>query len=184
MKELSLHILDLVQNCIEAGADNIGIEIDEDITNDIFRITVTDNGWGMSSETIENVKDPFFTSRKTRRIGLGIPLLYEAARRCGGDMEIKSESGHGTYISVYFIHSHIDRAPLGDIWDTLAGLIMCNEHISFTYIHKYDGKLFEFKTEEIIKTLNGVPITEIEVIGWIRQYLKEQLNELYGGMKR
>lgn len=181
MKELSLHILDIVQNSINAGAHAIIITINEDIPNDRLTISVEDDGCGMSSDIVEKVKDPFFTSRSTRRVGLGIPLLKAAADRCGGGLKIESEQGKGTTVTACFIHSHIDRAPIGNIWDTITGLIVCNEDVDFKYKHYFNGKYFEFDTLKIKEVLDGVPVASPEVVKWIGEYIKDGINELYGG---
>lgn len=181
MKELSLHILDIAQNSIIALANIIRITVKEDTSKDELIILIEDNGQGMDKETINKVKDPFFTSRKTRKVGLGIPLLQAAAKRCGGDLEIQSEPGKGTRVTAYFINSHIDRAPMGNLCDTLLSLIVCNELIDFIYTHVYNGKTFEINTKEIKEKLGEVPIALPEVIEWIKGYLIEGINSLYGG---
>jgi Signal transduction histidine kinase len=182
MKELSLHILDLVQNSIAAGASLIKITIREDIRENVLMISIEDNGRGMDESTIEKAKNPFFTSRTTRKVGLGIPLFMAAAQRCEGDFKISSLPGKGTTIEATFKHSHIDRAPIGNMWDTLTGLIMCNENIDFEYVHVYNGKVFEMKTCDLKKVLKGVPISSPQVIGWINEYLKDGIKSLYGGV--
>lgn len=183
MKELSLHILDIVQNSISAGANLILIKINEDISEDKLSISIDDNGHGMDSNIVEKVKDPFFTSRNTRRVGLGIPLLLAAAKRCDGDLKISSAPGKGTSVEAVFRHSHIDRAPLGNTWDTLAGLIMCNKGVDFVYTHIFNRNIFEFSTIELKKVLKEVSITSPEVIEWVREYLRENIKSLYGGVK-
>jgi anti-sigma regulatory factor (Ser/Thr protein kinase) len=182
MKELSLHILDIVQNSISAGAKAITITVCEDISENILLISVKDNGQGMDKETAEKIKDPFFTSRTTRKVGLGVPLLCAAAKRCGGDLWIKTEQYKGTEVTAEFLYNHIDRAPLGNMWDTISDIILCNEDIDFNYTHIYDKKIFEFKTVDMKNVLNGVPVSSPEVIDWIRGYLREGINSLYGGV--
>lgn len=184
MKELSLHILDIVQNSIDAGADTVYITVKEDLLTDKLTIYIEDNGCGMDKQIVEKVKDPFFTSRTTRKVGLGIPLFSAAAQRCGGDLKIESEPGKGTKLTACFIHSHIDRAPMGNLWDTLTSLIMCNGSVNFVYLHEFDRKTFSLDTREILKVLDGVPINSMEVINWIRDYLKEGINGLYGGVEK
>ena len=178
MKELSLHILDIVQNSISAGASLICINIVEDLTTDIFSIEVVDNGSGMDKEYAEKIKDPFITQRETRKVGLGIPLLYAASKRCDGDLVIESKKGEGTKIFAHLRHSHIDRAPLGNMAETMEILIICNPIVDFLYNHSYNEKRFSLDTREIKETLGGVPITELEVISWIKEYIKEGLSDL------
>lgn len=178
MKELSLHILDIVQNSITAGADLVRINIVEDLTTDIFAIEVIDNGCGMEKEYAEKIKDPFITGRESRKVGLGIPLLYAASKRCEGDLKIQSEKGKGTIISAWLKHSHIDRAPLGSMVETLEILIACNPDVDFLYNHSVNSKKFNFDTREIKKILGHVPINHPEVLSWVKGYIQEGLSNL------
>lgn len=181
MKELSLHILDIVQNSIDAGANTVSITITENTFEDILNISVKDNGRGMDKITAERAKDPFYTSRTTRKVGLGIPLLAAAAERCGGSLKIDSQPGRGTEISADFKHSHIDRAPIGNMWDTISGLIACNEGVDFIYTHIFNGSTFKLDTRDMKKILKEVPITSPEVVEWIRDYIKSGIKSIYGG---
>lgn len=178
MKELSLHILDIVQNSISAGASLVEIEIIQNTNKDEFILQIEDNGHGIDKEMLRKIKDPFFTTRTTRKIGLGIPLLKAAAERCKGELSIESEVGKGTKVIASFIDSNIDRAPLGNMWDTLAGLIICSEKIDFVYKHSYNEKIFMLDTREIKKTLQEVPITSPDVLEWIREYIKEGIKNI------
>lgn len=179
MEELSLHILDIVQNSIAAKASLIEVEIDEDEKEDFLRITVSDNGCGMPEETLEKVTDPFTTGRKTRRVGLGIPLFKLAAEMTGGDFEISSEVGAGTKVCATFGYSHIDRQPLGDIASTMHQLITMNESTDFLYVHKVNGGEFRIDTREIKEILGGVSLSEHTVMVWLLDYIKENENALY-----
>jgi hypothetical protein len=182
MKELSLHILDIVQNSITANSSFIQIIITEDTKVDVLEIKIIDNGKGMTPELLEKVTNPFTTTRTTRKVGLGIPLFKNAALLCEGDLEIKSELGVGTEVKVLFKHNHIDRAPLGDMVDTIVSLVLCNPNIDFLYRHTFNGTEFVLDTREIKKIISGVEINCNEVISWIREYLKENINILYGGV--
>ncbi len=133
MKELSLNILDIVQNSIRAKADEITIGIRESVRDDLFRITITDNGAGIPEKILANVTDPFVTTRTKRRMGLGLPLLKYHAELTGGKLEISSQSGEGTEIKADFSFRHFDRQPLGDIVGVLILLIASNENINFIY---------------------------------------------------
>ncbi|MFP4662283.1 MAG: ATP-binding protein [Halanaerobiales bacterium] len=185
MRELSLHILDIVQNSISAGAAVIEIVINEDIERDLFGVDIIDNGCGIEESALETITDPFVTSRKTREVGLGLPLFKEAARQCNGDLEIKSVVGEGTKVRAYFQHSHIDRAPLGDIKETLLSLISVNPDIDFIYWHKFkdeeQDKEFIFSTIEVKDELDGLSINNPKVLKWLEGYIKEGLKNLYGG---
>lgn len=178
MKELSLNILDIVQNSIAADAKNVSIEIAEDTKNDKMTVTVVDDGRGMSEEMLSSVKCPFSTSRKTRKVGLGIPLLKYAAELTGGGIDIKSAVGKGTTVTAVFGLSNIDRQPLGNIASTVHQLTVMNEAVDFHYVHSIDGNAFEFDTKEIKWILGGVSLGTPEVSVWILEYLDENEKNL------
>lgn len=178
MKEISLHILDIVQNSIVAGADLIALTITEDTEKDILEFSVTDNGKGMSEELVKRVIDPFVTGRTTRKVGLGIPLLKHACEATGGSICIDSVLGEGTTLTARFAHSHIDRQPLGDMAQTMYPLIITNPEIDFVYVHKVNDKIFETDTREIKNILGGVPLSTPDVSLWLSEYLKEGEEQL------
>lgn len=172
MRELSLHILDALENALEAEASLVELIIEEDLSTDRLAITIRDNGRGMSEDQLARVFDPFFTTRSTRHVGLGIPLFRAAAERCDGDLTIASELGEGTTLRAAFQHSHIDRAPLGDMTGTLLAFILsgsCDVH----YVHRVDGREFEFKTVDIRAELEGAPLTHPAVRAWLRRFIAE-----------
>jgi len=181
MQELSLHVMDIVQNSITANAGLIQIEIAEDTVADKLFIAITDNGKGMDAAFLKTVTDPFSTSRTTRRVGLGIPMFKMAAQLAGGDLEMESELGVGTVLKVWFIHSHIDRQPLGNMAETLFLLVQSNPNIDFEYKHTYNGNEFLLDTIEIKKVLDGVPLNTPDVVLWIKEYINEGIQNLYGG---
>lgn len=178
MKELALHILDIAQNSIAAEGTLITIHIIEDINNDRLEINIKDNGKGMEEEVLIRALDPFYTSRKTRRVGLGLSLFQTAAQQCDGDLYIESEKGKGTSVKAIFKHSHIDRSPIGSMADTLITLIQGNSSIDYIYIHEYGSKIFNLNTFEIKKVLQEVDITDISVLMWLREYINNELKEL------
>lgn len=185
---MSLHILDLAQNSITAGADLVEITINEDLDSDWLTISIEDNGKGMSEEFLEKVKDPFVTTRTSRRVGLGIPLMLAACRRCAGDLEIISRINAGTKLVATFRHSHIDRTPLGNMAETMVSLILCgfNEKgsVNFVYKHMQNSSTFLFDTHEIKAVLGeDVSLTEPDVLAWIHDYIKEGLANLHGGVQ-
>ena len=177
MKELSLNILDIVQNSITAGAEHIGIALLEDADGKL-RMTVCDDGCGMSRETLARVTDPFCTSRKTRKVGLGLPFLKMAAEMTGGALSIESTVGKGTCVTAWFTLGHIDLAPLGDMSATVAGLIQCSPDIDFVYTVQADGEQFAADTRELRAVLDGVPLSEPSVALWLREYLAENTEQL------
>lgn len=178
MREISLHILDIAQNSITAGATLVKIEVDENVTEDTLTVSIADNGCGMSPEFVKKVTDPFTTKRTTRKVGLGIPLFKLAAESTGGSFEIRSEVGVGTTVTAVFGYSHIDRQPLGNMAETILGMVVSHENIDFLYTHTRNGKAFSFDTAEVKKILGGVSLGEPEVYVWLSDYLTEGEEEL------
>lgn len=178
MKELSLHILDIVQNSVRAKASKIEVTIDENIRDNRLQIEIKDNGKGMPKDLIEAIKNPFATTRTTRKVGLGIPLLLEACQRCEGDLDIVSQEGVGTTIKAYFMHDHIDRAPMGDIVNTMTMLIMSSPEIRYIFTYLINGKSFTMDTKEVEEILEGLPINDLTVIKWLEDYMKENIGAL------
>lgn len=175
MKELALHILDIVQNSLRAGADLIEITITEQTIEDKMVIEIRDNGNGMTNEEQKRVLDPFYTTRTTRRIGLGLPLFQASAVRSNGHVGVYSRLGVGTQIKATFQLSHWDRPPLGDIGETLVTLLVANPGVNFVYLHQKDENCFYFDTEELRLILEEVPITTPSVLEYIRKHIKEGL---------
>jgi len=173
VRELSLHILDLLENSVEAGASRIRVSIREDLQADWMVIEIADNGCGMKKELMEQVLNPFYTTRKTRHVGLGLPLFLEAARRCGGDLVIQSKPREGTKVEATFRHSHIDRAPLGDMPVALLAILLSSRPVDLDYRHRVGLREFRFDSSEIQKELGEVPLSHPKVRGWIFQSLRE-----------
>lgn len=179
MKELSLHILDIVQNSIKAEASLIELYIAEKSSENILRIKIKDNGCGMDDETVKNVANPFFTTRTTRKVGLGLPLLQEAALRCNGTFNIESEKGVGTSVFCSFERDNIDRAPLGDMSTTIMTIVNSLENCEFIFVHEVDDKFYEFSTKKIKEILEENVLTSPEILLWIKEYIEESTKELY-----
>ncbi len=175
MKDLSLHILDIAENSINAGASEIRIKIVEDTRENILSVEIGDNGKGMDKETIRKVYDPFFTTKECKRTGLGIPLLAQSAKECNGDLTIKTERGKGTTITACFQYDHIDRKPLGDIESSLIVLIVSHPQIDFIFEHRRNDSTYILNTAEIKKDLDEIPITSPEVIKFIKDDIKTWL---------
>ena len=182
MQELSLNILDIVMNSVKAEADKISVIIDETATK--MTVTITDNGYGMSSETIEKVTDPFFTTRSTRKVGLGIPFFCLVAEQTGGrvfiDSRLKDEfpDSCGTTVTAVFNKNHIDFTPLGDMVSTVCTLVQGSPGIDFKFTHRIEEKNKEirFDTMEMREQLGTVPLNTPEVLCWIKDFLLEQYN--------
>lgn len=184
MHELSLHILDLIENSTGAGADTVTLTIEESSLRDELKICIVDNGRGMDAAILANVLDPFVTTRTTRKIGLGLPLVEMTTRMCDGALNIQSTPGVGTVVEATWRLSHLDRPPLGNMAATLKILLVANPAIHFTYIHRVDGRAFTLDSQEICAALDGLPLTQPEVLAWLDGYLKENLSILYGGSER
>ena len=178
MRELSLNILDIAQNSITAGATLIAIRVAEDTAADRLTIAVQDDGKGMTAEQVARVMDPFYTTRATRKVGMGIPLFRMAAQQTGGDLSIDSTPGAGTTVTATFGLSHIDRMPLGDMTDTMVTLIRLNPHLDFVYTQSADDRSFRLDTRELRGVLDEVPLDTPDVLNWISDYLKQGLAPL------
>ena len=182
MRELSLNILDIAQNSIAAGASLIRIDVAEDTAKNELLVSVSDNGCGMTQEQVSSVLDPFFTTRTTRKVGMGIPLFKLAAEQTGGRLTIESEKGKGTTTSALFKTDSIDFTPLGDVTSTVVILISMNTDRDFIYTRSRDGESFSLATAEMKEILGGVPLNEPEVVEWMKDYINEQTNILFGGV--
>ena len=179
MKEISLNILDITENSVKAGATLTEIYVDE--AGDKLTLTIKDDGCGMNEETVKSVTDPFYTTRKTRKVGLGIPLLKLACEQTGGSLSITSsvdEDTHGTTVRAVFFKNHIDFTPLGDVISSIVTLIHGHPDTDFLFRHSTEGGSVELDTREIRAVLEGVPLDTYEVILWVRDNLEEQYKEI------
>jgi anti-sigma regulatory factor (Ser/Thr protein kinase) len=181
MQEISLNILDLAQNSISAGATLIEISVEENMAEDKLTVTIIDNGSGMTPEQLCAVTDPFYTTRTTRKVGLGVPFFKMAAEMSGGRFEINSKIGFGTSVCGVFGLTNIDRMPIGDVNSTVTTLIYCNPELDFVYKRSHDGKSFTFDTREARIVLGDVPLNANEVTLWIKEFLSEGEKEVTGG---
>ena len=180
MEELSLHLLDLIQNSVKAGASLIEIIITEKAG--LLTIELNDNGCGMSEEFLQRVESPFTTTRTTRKVGLGIPLFKQAALMAGGDFGIISRQGEGTRIKASFEINNIDRAPMGDLAGTILGQVLSTPVTpDYRLLYAVEDASFEFDTRESRRQLEGVPLDAPDVIAWMKDYLEEGIRELNGG---
>lgn len=178
MKDLSLHILDIVQNSIRAKATLIGIEIAEHHDDNQLTISITDDGTGMDTEQLQRAIDPFFTSRTTRKVGLGLSLFKQNAEMTGGNLRIQSELGIGTKVTAIFGLNHLDRPIMGDLVGTLLILICSSEEINYVFKHKTPCGVFELDTREIRQTLGDVPISNPEIRLFLKEMLQENLEQI------
>ncbi len=178
MIDLSLHILDVATNGFKAGATYVQIKIVEE-ENDI-KIWITDNGCGMSKEVLSQVENPFYTSRTTRKVGLGIPLFKQTCLQTGGSFEITSKEKIGTTIYALMYTNHIDAIPLGDLAETIFVLMMnpyeCDILADVTFKDE-NQKPFVIDTKEIKKILDGVPLSDNAIATWLKEYINEGLSK-------
>lgn len=177
MQELSLHVLDLAYNAIEAGARHVSIEVIENRAADRLTLVVRDDGRGMDEATVRQATDPFYTSRTTRRVGLGLSLLSEAAEAAGGKMLIRSTPGRGTTVEATFRLSHVDRAPLGDLAGTVFVLVVGQPAVTFRFRHSIDGRVLEFDGDTFREALGGESPQNPAVLRWLRRALAEDNGE-------
>jgi hypothetical protein len=178
MKDLSMHILDIVQNSIRAKALNILIGIEEKPETDQFIIKIDDDGCGMGPEELSKAIDPFYTSRTTRKVGLGLPLLKQNAENPGGRFTIQSGINKGTRLTAVFGFTHIDRPVLGDIVGTLMILFGASENINFVFSYRTPHGTFSVNTSEIMEMLDGVPIHTPEIREFLTGYLSTNLKQI------
>lgn len=174
MRDLSLHILDIVQNSLRAEASLIQIRVVEDYELDRLVIEISDNGRGMTREEIAKALDPFYTTRTTRKVGLGLSLFQANCQAAGGDLAIESQPGAGTKVVASLVLSHLDRLPLGDLPATLVTLISGWPKVEFYLERKSGPKEYRFTTHEIREILGETPLNQPEIIQWIREYLAQQ----------
>ena len=180
MLELALHVLDIAENSSRAQASLIEVIILEDLKRDIFSLEIKDNGQGMDAQTMEKALDPFYTTKKVRRFGLGLPMLKQAANTAQGRFSLQSEVGKGTVVHAEFKHSHIDRQPLGDIAGVITMLILGNPDIDIIYTHRKNGNTYILDTRELREGLGDVPLNNMEVLNLIRDNIREGIEELNG----
>lgn len=182
MRELTLHILDLVQNSIEAGATYARLDIEENTLTDSLIIRVADDGRGMDEKLRQLVIDPFTTTRTTRRIGLGLSLMDMSTQRCNGYLKIDSAPGIGTTVEAMYKHSHLDRPPMGNLIDTIKTILVGNPGFNFFYCHIVNLKQFSLSSEEIAESLGGIELCHPEVLSWLHEYLTDNISNLYKGV--
>ena len=180
MKEISLNILDIAENSVKAGATTVGISINEN--DGVLEFEITDDGKGMTADFLARVTDPFTTTRTTRSVGLGLPLLKMEAEMTGGEFSVESRSeteyaDHGTRVYAKFIKSSIDCIPLGDIVGTVCTLIQGHDGTDFVFTHRIGEKEIDLSTAEMREMLGDVPLSSPDVIAWVREYLTEGYGE-------
>ena len=178
MKSIAYHILDIAQNAIQAKGTEVEVFIEEFDSNGTLRIIITDNGKGMTKDQAEHASDPYFTSRHTRKVGMGLPLLRQNAERTGGDFELGSEVGKGTTVKALFVKDNIDCPSKGDIAGTIHQLITSNSTIDFNFCYNKNGNKFELNTKELKEVLDGTPLYQKEISGYIREMIEENLKDI------
>ena len=178
MKEISLHLLDIAENSVAADSKNISIHVHEDLFDDRLTACVIDDGRGMDAATVQQVQDPFYTTRTTRNVGLGIPLLKLAAEMADGNLSLQSDLGKGTWVEAEFRHSHIDRMPLGDLSSTFLTLLVSHPQMDWTFLYRVTDKYqlsrdFLFESAELKSELGDISLTEPEILTFLRGMFEE-----------
>ena len=179
MKELSMHVYDLMENSTAANSTEVKLTIKDSLKDNIYAFTIEDNGKGMSPEFLAKVTDPYTTSRTTRKVGLGLPLIKMNTENCGGGMKLQSEVGKGTRLDFWFQHNHWDRPPMGDLAGTIVMLCAAHQDIHIIYKHITDEGEFVFDTDEIKEALDGMDMNDIKVFGWLKDMVRENLEEIH-----
>ena len=183
MKEIALHLLDIAENSVAAEGKNISVHVQEDLFHDRLMACVIDDGRGMDATTAQQVQDPFYTTRTTRNVGLGIPLLKLAAEQAEGIFNLQTEPGKGTWVEAEFRHSHIDRMPLGDLASTFLTLLISHPQIDWTFLYRVtdqtkQGREFLFESAELKRELGDISLTEPEVLKFLRGLFEEGIEEV------
>ena len=183
MNDLSLHIMDIMQNSVAAGATAIGLHVEENTVGDELSITITDNGRGMTQDQVGRLSDPFFTSRTTRKVGMGIPLFRQSAEQAGGGIEILSVPGEGTTVRAWFGRSHIDRPPMGDLPNSFMLTVSSRPEIEYTFSYAVDGRSYSFDTREVKEVLGDIPLNEPSVIRMLTEMIRENIRDVEQGLR-
>ena len=183
MREIALHLLDIAENSVAAESQNISVHVHEDLLHDRLSASVVDDGHGMDAATVQQVQDPFYTTRTTRNVGLGIPLLKRAAETADGSFSLQSEPGKGAWVEADFRHSHIDRMPLGDLASTFLTLLISHPKIDWTFLYRITDKNgksrdFLFESAELRSALGDISLTEPEVLTFLRGLIEEGIEEV------
>lgn len=183
MQDLSLHILDVVENSITAEAQHIEIKIKEDLEKDSLVIEIKDDGKGMDPAILARATDPFVSTRKERRVGLGLSLFEQAAKMSNGDFSVDSRLGGGTRVRATFQHSHIDRKPLGNMANTLIALIAGNPQVDFLYLHRRNGLEFKLDTREMKAASGKQQMELLETVKKVRRMMEEWMAKISGSKR-
>ncbi|MCL2561371.1 MAG: ATP-binding protein [Rikenellaceae bacterium] len=183
MNDLSLHIIDILQNSIVAGATLVTLTVEENTAADRLRIVIEDNGRGMTAEQVTRLADPFFTSRTTRKVGMGIPLFRQTAEQSGGSLSVSSTPGVGTTVEAKFSLSHIDRPPLGALANSF--ILTATGHPSTEFIlnYIYNDREYRFDTREVKEALDGLPLGLPQVVVMLDEMVRENIDELKKGFE-
>ncbi|MBN1354899.1 ATP-binding protein [bacterium] len=176
MKELSLHILDIIENSTRAGAKNVEIVIEESRKEDYLVIEIIDDGCGMDDQTLTKVLNPFFTTKDVRRVGIGLSMFRQAALRAGGDLTVRSAPSKGTHVTARFKYAHIDRQPMGDMASTITTVLISNPDLEIVYRHAVDGDQFVFDTRVVRSVLGDVTISSPDVARFICDIIRARQN--------
>ena len=181
MRELSDNIMDIAQNSISAGAALTEVHVKVSHADNLITFVFKDDGCGMSEKLVKSVIEPFTTTRKTRKVGLGLPLLKQTAEMTGGALDIQSTVGVGTTVTATFGLEHIDRPPMGDVAGAWFSLVVMNPEKEFLFTYEYDGQVFTFDTREIRAAVAPIPLNQMEISAWIKDCISTEINELHGG---
>ena len=181
MRELADNIMDIAQNSISAGASLTEVHIRVSHADDRITFIFKDDGCGMDEELVKSVTEPFTTTRTTRKVGLGLPLLKQTAEMTGGTMDIQSTANVGTVVTASFGLRHLDRPPMGDVPGAWFSLVVMNPEKDFLFTFDYDGKDFTFDTRMVREAVAPIPLNQMEISAWIKDCLFTEINELHGG---
>ena len=178
MNDLSLHIIDIIQNSLSAGASLIGLTVDEQPAAGRLTVTIKDDGQGMEAAQVDRLSDPFFTSRTTRRVGMGIPLYTQSARQAGGDVTVSSTPGEGTTVEAWFDMNNIDLPPMGDIPGAVVLMASANPGTEFVFEYIYAGESYVFDTRQVREALGGLPLSDPGVMNAVTEMMENNIRTI------
>lgn len=178
MREIALHILDIARNSLDAGATRLLITVIEDERADELTVEIVDNGRGMDQEELQHATDPFYTTRQTRRFGMGLSLLESTCQRCAGELQLRSIDGHGTHVTALMQWSHLDRPPMGDMGATISALAVAATDVHLTYRHGVNGRWLSIDTNYLQYELDDVGLRTPMALEWLAKHVNARLREM------
>ena len=177
MQDLAMQIMEIMQNSISAHASAITLQFTDSMKDNRITFKISDNGSGMSEDTVKKITNPFITSRMTRKIGMGLAFLKQTCDQCDGSLEIVSRLQKGTAVTAVLRRDCIDTPPTGDLGELMMECIQANEKIAYRFEYRSDQGCFSFDTDSVVKELDGVSICEPNILLWIKEFVNQGIQQ-------